>query len=408
MSRSFGGWAPYVPVAARRRKAEHEMKKLRKKGTVLSPVKIEGRQIARTFWGKAWCDNLESYRDYENRLPRGRTYVRNGSVVDLRIAPREVTAMVSGSKIYKVKVSIGDVGPARWKALCADCSGGIDSLVELLQGRFSKGVMERLCRQDTGLFPRPSEIRFTCSCSDYASMCKHIAAVLYGVGARLDESPELLFRLRAVDETELLSDLGSALPDTRTERDTAQTLMGDDLAALFGLDMEESKALAPSRRAEATSADPRKKTRKSVAEKPAVAAPAAEAKANAVKPAQEKKAGSRKQGHRPTAKTSAKAMSAQATQKNTMAATRSAAKKTVAAPTKSAARPATAKPSIGIRKAQPKATVSARRRSDSNPVIAASVPVSQFSSRRPGRSAARRRASSAKPRRRGRDDRSSV
>jgi len=160
MSRSFGGWAPYVPVAARRRKAQREMEKLRKKGAVLSPVKIEGRQIARTFWGKAWCDNLESYRDYENRLPRGRTYVRNGSVVDLQIAPREITAIVSGSKIYKVKVSIGGVGPARWKTLCADCSGGIDSLVELLQGRFSKGVMERLCRQDTGLFPRSSEIRF--------------------------------------------------------------------------------------------------------------------------------------------------------------------------------------------------------------------------------------------------------
>jgi uncharacterized Zn finger protein len=155
--------------------------------------------------------------------------------------------------------------------------------VQLLQGRFSKGVMERLCRQDTGLFPRPSEIRFTCSCSDYASMCKHIAAVLYGVGARLDENPELLFRLRAVDETELLSDLGSALPDTRTKRDTAQTLVGDDLAALFGLDMEESKAPAPSRSAAATSAALRRKTRKSVVENLAVAAaPAVEVKANAM------------------------------------------------------------------------------------------------------------------------------
>jgi uncharacterized Zn finger protein len=209
--------------------------------------------------------------------------------------------------------------------------------------------MERLCRQDTGLFPQPSEIRFTCSCSDYASMCKHIAAVLYGVGARLDESPELLFRLRAVDETELLSDLGSALPDTRTKRDAAQTLMGDDLAALFGLDMEESNAPVPSRRADATPADPRKKTRKRAADNPAVsAAPAAEAKANAGKPAREKKAGSDKQGHRPTAKTSA-------------------AKKTVAASSKSAARPGTAKPSTGIGKPQAKATVSPRRRSDSIP-----------------------------------------
>jgi uncharacterized Zn finger protein len=406
MSR-FGGWPPYVPVAARRRKAEREMEKLRKKGAVLSPVKIEGRQIARTFWGKAWCDNLESYRDYENRLPRGRTYVRNGLIVDLQIAPREVTAIVSGSKIYKVKVSIGNVGPARWKTLCADCSGGIDSLVELLQGRFSKGVMERLCRQDTGLFPRPSEIRFTCSCSDYASMCKHIAAVLYGVGARLDENPELLFRLRAVDETELLSDLGSALPDTRTKRGTAQTLVGHDLAALFGLDIEESKASAPSRSAGATSAGPRKKTHKSVVENLAVAAaPAVEV--NAVTPAQEKKAGS-EQGHRSMAKTSTKARSAQSAQKNTMAPIRSVAKKTVVAPTKSAAKPATAKPSAGIRKAQAKATVSARRRSDSVSVIAAPEPVSQFSSRRAARSsAAPKPANSAKRRRREGDGRSSM
>jgi uncharacterized Zn finger protein len=318
--------------------------------------------------------------------------------IGTRVHPRPLPG---GSKIYKVKVSIGDVGPARWKMLCADCSGGIDSLVELLQGRFSKGVMERLCRQDTGLFPRPSEIRFTCSCSDYASMCKHIAAVLYGVGARLDESPELLFRLRAVDETELLSDLGSALPDTRTKRDTAQTLVGDDLAALFGLDMEESKAPAPSRSADATSAGLRKKTRKSVVENLAVAADrAVEAKANAVTAAQEKKAGS-KQGHRPTAKTSTKARSAQAIQKNTMAPTRSAAKKTVATPTNNPQRSRQQQsPRPGIRKAQAKAAVPARRRSDSVPVIAAPVPISQFSSRRPlGSSAAPKLANSAKRRR---------
>src|SRR5712692_3128121 len=180
MSRSFGGWTPYVPVAARRRKAEREMEKLRKKGAVLSPVKIEGRQIARTFWGKAWCDNLESYHDYENRLPRGRTYVRNGSVVDLQIAPLAVTALVSGSSIYTVTIGIAAVPKAQWRSICRDCAGGIDSLVELLRGRLSKGVMERLCRQEKGLFPRPSEIKLACSCLDHASMCKHVAAVLYG------------------------------------------------------------------------------------------------------------------------------------------------------------------------------------------------------------------------------------
>ncbi|WP_158927848.1 SWIM zinc finger family protein, partial [Acidisphaera sp. S103] len=205
-------WPAYVSVAERRRNAEREVAKLRKQGTVVSPVKVEGNKIASTFWGKAWCSNLESYRDYESRLPRGRTYVRNGSVIDLRISAHEVIAMVSGSSVYNVKITVGAVPKALWKSICADCSGGIDSLVELLQGRFSKGVMERICRQGTGLFPKPSEIRFSCSCPDGASMCKHVAAVMYGVGTRLDAQPELLFRLRAVSENDLVADIGNVLP----------------------------------------------------------------------------------------------------------------------------------------------------------------------------------------------------
>jgi uncharacterized Zn finger protein len=257
MSRYYGGWAPYVPVAARRRQAEREMEKLRKKGAVVSPVKLEGKKIAATFWGKAWCDNLESYHDYENRLPRGRTYVRNGSVVDLQITPREVRAMVSGSSIYDVKITIGEVAKAQWKSICADCSGGIDSLVELLQGRFSKGVMERICRQGTGLFPKPSEIRFSCSCPDGASMCKHVAAVMYGVGARLDASPELLFRLRAVNENDLVADIGTVLPMSKQGPAAGKVLDTDDVAALFGLDMgdvgqpAEVVAPAPEKKASA-------------------------------------------------------------------------------------------------------------------------------------------------------------
>lgn len=236
-SRYDDRWPAYVPVAERRRKAEQEMAKLRKKGTPVSPVKIEGKTIAATFWGMAWCDNLESYRDYENRLPRGRTYVRNGSVVDLQIGPREVTAMVSGSSIYKVKVTVGEVAKAHWDSICADCSGGIDSLVELLQGRFSKGVMERICRQGMGLFPRPAEIKFSCDCLDGAALCKHVAAVLYGVGARLDAKPELLFRLRAVNEKDLVANIGKLLPMTTRDPKGDKVLVDDDMAALFGLDM---------------------------------------------------------------------------------------------------------------------------------------------------------------------------
>lgn len=237
MSRFYQEWAPYVSVAERRRNAAREVEKLRKKGHRVAPVTIEGRAIATTFWGKAWCENLESYHDFETRLPRGRTYVRNGSVIDLQMAPREVKALVSGSKIYKVTIRIGGVPKAQWQSICRDCSGGIDSLVELLQGRLSKGVMERICRQDMGLFPKPAEIDFDCSCPDFASMCKHIAAVLYGVGARLDKEPELLFRLRAVDEKDLIAGVDKALPLSKKAPAAKKVLRADDVSALFGLDM---------------------------------------------------------------------------------------------------------------------------------------------------------------------------
>ena len=183
------GWEPYVSVARRRLLAAREMQKLAKKGYRAAPVVIAGREIARTFWGKAWCENLESYGDYANRLPRGRTYVRNGSVVDLALSPGKVAARVSGSSLYLVTIDVRPLDDSRWRALSGQCAGAIDSVVELLQGRFAKGVMERLCRRETGLFPAPSEIKFSCSCPDWASMCKHVAAALYGVGARLAEAP---------------------------------------------------------------------------------------------------------------------------------------------------------------------------------------------------------------------------
>jgi uncharacterized Zn finger protein len=243
----YWGWKPYVSVAERRRQASKEMAKLKKKGHPVSPVIVDGRAITKTFWGKAWCENLERYSDYANRLPRGRTYVRNGSVIDLQISPGQIKALVSGSEIYKVAVKVAPVSKARWQSICKDCAGAIDSLIELLQGRFSKGVMERVCRQKTGLFPSPDEIKLSCSCPDWADMCKHVAAVLYAIGARIDQQPELLFRLHEVDEKELIAGAGSALPLTRKAPSAAKVLAEEDLSALFGLDIDTA-AKPPARK----------------------------------------------------------------------------------------------------------------------------------------------------------------
>jgi uncharacterized Zn finger protein len=266
---SYYDWRPYVSGGERRLRAALEVARRGKQGKTMAPVIIEGQAIAKTFWGKSWCENLEHYSDYANRLPRGRAYARNGSVIDLQIKPGLIQALVSGWDLYEVTLKVAPVGKKCWKSICEDCAGAIDSLVELLRGRFSKGVMERICRQNQGLFPSPAEIELSCSCPDGARMCKHVAAALYGVGARLDHQPELLFRLRDVDEKELLVKAGQVLPLANQSPAAAKVLSGEDLANIFGLDMAQSTRTDP---APAKKRAVAKTTKKKAAKKTAPAA----------------------------------------------------------------------------------------------------------------------------------------
>jgi uncharacterized Zn finger protein len=284
---SWFEWRPYVSVAQRRQQAARKLAKLTKQGQRPAPVRIEGRKIAATFWGQSWCANLERYSDFASRLPRGRSYVRNGSVIDLQIAKGEVAAKVLGSQLYTIKIAIAPVAAVSWKSICRDCAGTIDSLVELLQGRLAKHVMDRVCRKGDGLFPSPHEIKLSCSCPDWADMCKHVAAALYGVGARLDQQPRLLFVLRGVDEQDLLAGAGQTLPLAKPTTD--KVLADDDVAALFGLDMVETAAAdpAPAAPSKQSKASRRRKTSagKASADGAAAARKAAHGRRSTSKPA---------------------------------------------------------------------------------------------------------------------------
>jgi len=246
MSWSYG-WRPYVPVAERRAKAARETAKLAKKtGRTASPIVLDGRKIAGTFWGKAWCDNLEAYSDYANRLPRGRTYVRNGSVVDLQISKGNVSALVSGSELYRIEIKIKPLAPALWKSIQTECAGKIDSLIELLQGKLSSAVMQIVTRPEKGLFPTPKEIDLDCSCPDWADLCKHVAASLYGVGAKLDQNPALLFLLRGVDPADLISKASAAeaVRQTAARADGAPVMSETEVADVFGIELAPASAVS--------------------------------------------------------------------------------------------------------------------------------------------------------------------
>jgi uncharacterized Zn finger protein len=260
----YGGYfRPYVSVAERRKKAEKAAAKLTKKGEKVTPVKVDGRLIAKTFWGKAWCDHLESFSDYENRLPRGRTYLRNGSVIHLNIGKGRVEGLVQGSSLYKIKIEIKCVDPKKWNQILDNCSGEIDSVIELLQGKLSSGVMKTITDKQRGLFPHPKEISLKCSCPDWAEMCKHVAAVLYGVGAKLDIEPELLFKLRHADHLDLINKATLKVSTKRTGK--TRVIKDQDLSSLFGIEIDSQKVPDST----SSAAKPAKRVSKKVANKSA-------------------------------------------------------------------------------------------------------------------------------------------
>ncbi len=222
----------YTPASERRAYARQKAAQLEQSGRKLEPVHIQGLKIARSFWGKAWCEHLESFSDLYNRLQRGRTYARNGSVLHLAVTPGQIEALVSGSSLYEVRIRIDDLAPELWQSIQQKCAGQIATMLELLQGKFSNQVMKVVTDRHTGLFPQPSQIHLKCNCPDGARMCKHIAAVLYGMGNRLDDQPELLFRLRGVDPAELFA-AHLNLPQAAD----AEVLPDDQLADLFGIDL---------------------------------------------------------------------------------------------------------------------------------------------------------------------------
>jgi len=246
---SYYDYPRYVSVAEKKAKAAKKLKQLKKKMPDIKPVVIKGNALAQTWWGKSWNKNLERYADYSNRIGRGRSYVRHGAVLDLRIDSGKVTALVQGStsKPYEVVINIRPINPTTWEAIKKQCEGQLKSLQDLLAGKFPQALGDIFFTKEKGLFPGPQAISFACNCPDWASMCKHIAAVLYGIGARFDEDPSLFFKLRGADTKDLV---GRAIKNKTSEllkkskKKSAKVIADANLSDIFGIDMDQKPDFA--------------------------------------------------------------------------------------------------------------------------------------------------------------------
>ena len=233
---SWYGFKPYLTVDQKRARGARHVAELAKAGKRIEPVRLNGRKFAETFWAKAWCDHIEKFGDYRSRLERGKAIVRNGSVMHLQIMPGEVEAIVAGSEVYELNIKIKPLMPAAWEAIREECRGQIGSLIELLQGKLAGGVMQVVTRQVGGLFPTPKDIQMECTCPDFAGVCKHLAAVMYAIGARLDSQPDLLFKLRQVDHLQLIEQADTA---QLTDGGNHENVIDDaQLEDIFGIEMD--------------------------------------------------------------------------------------------------------------------------------------------------------------------------
>lgn len=267
---SYWGFPKYVSVAEKKAKAAKKLKELSKKRPDMKPVALEGSALAHTWWGKAWNRNLEQYADYSNRIGRGRSYVRHGAVLDLQIEQGEVIALVQGSgrNPYSVSVKIQTLKKETWQRMKTACEGTLESFQELLAGNFPKALGEIFICKDSGMFPAPLEIKFDCSCPDWADMCKHVAAVLYGVGARLDEDPKLFFRLRDAGIDELIKQAVAGKVEKLLEkagRKSGRIIEDKDIASVFGIDIEEQPAIVKNKTAKAVAGRKKSKPAKTSA-----------------------------------------------------------------------------------------------------------------------------------------------
>ncbi len=262
----YGDFPPYVSVAERRAKAQRQAEKLKKKLGNLEPVAVVGRTPAKSWWGKSWNQNLERYADYSNRLPRGRSYLSNGMVLDLKIDKEMIKGIVAGtaSSPYQINIRIQAISDSVWKRLVEKALGKVETLQTLLEGKFPEALKDLFFAKDAGLFPAPNEIKFDCSCPDWASMCKHVAAVLYGVGARLDTSPELFFTLRGVNMDNLIGQVArketekllSKQPGKSSRIIQSSDNRLSDISSLFGVSLAADAPDAVSAAPEAKSAAP--------------------------------------------------------------------------------------------------------------------------------------------------------
>ncbi|MGH9066476.1 MAG: SWIM zinc finger family protein [Acidimicrobiales bacterium] len=164
--------------------------------------------FGQTWWGRAWVEAIEGRARLDpNRLPRGRTYARRGSVGELGVEPGVVRAAVQGSraKPYAVWVRVRPFDDGEWDRLLDSVASRLGHAAALLDGELPAELSEDVAAAGLDLLPGLGEVQPRCTCPDWADPCKHSAAVCYLIADALDADPFLLLLLRGRSREEVMA-----------------------------------------------------------------------------------------------------------------------------------------------------------------------------------------------------------
>lgn len=209
--------------------ARQQLAALKAAGEELSPVVGTSRKLAAHFWGSAWMKHLALCESGGWSLAPGRSLLRHGCVLDLRLDQGCIRARVMEERLHEVTVNIDPLDGERLEELRAMCSGRIASLVPLLEGALDDALLATLCDPETGLLPDPGAWHMSCTCPDWSEPCPHAAAAIYAAGILIDAEPTLLFRLRQLEPRDLLRPPSEHAPEAEFDL--------DELARTFHIDL---------------------------------------------------------------------------------------------------------------------------------------------------------------------------
>ena len=222
---------PRLKAADLKKLAAMRLAELQAEGQELHPVVNSSRKLATHFWGSAWMKQLALCESGGMCLAPGRTLLRHGCVLDMRISRGCITALVSADELYEVELHLTPLEGEQLESLTLSCGNHINSLLSLLEGKVDTSVLEQLCHPENGILPTPQDWKMHCTCPDWAEPCPHAAAAIYAAGCLIDADPKLLFTLRSIEPDALLAPTAQSI-----EIDT------NKLASMFGIDIDLNPA----------------------------------------------------------------------------------------------------------------------------------------------------------------------